>query len=628
MRRSRPARLLTALLTLAAAALTLPAPAYAETSPSARQSSLSQAPSLAWTAAVADYPRGGLNAISCPTTSMCLGVDANGNAVVGTAGVWSPALPVTPARLEGVSCASPTFCVAIGLNFVTTYNGHTWSLPVVIDRTPVPHLFSVTCATATFCMAANAAGYVFTYNGAGWSAPVLADADRIDSISCATPTMCMAVDILGGIARWDGHVWHAPTAVLDAELTGLDVESVDCASATFCVATSPFSSSMWNGSTWSARTTVVAFPDLLDQLSCPTTTWCAALDLAGTVWTSTNGRTWTKGPSTGFQPTTPGSVPLRSLSCAAANSCVAIGSIEYARPAQDVRTFNGTSWSAIAVADEDDDGWLSDVSCATTTTCVAVDRAGFAVVRTGSTWSYPQKVLPDLENVNEVIFNGLDCPSATMCMAVDSAGNAWTFNGSSWSGPVRVASVPVGDLSCPTTTFCMVLDARKNIRTYDGKSWKKQATAPPEPIGALTCASPTYCLAFTGSVLDVFGVRTWIGKTWSAVVRLGGGSFATVAADCSAVGDCTAVSLHAAVHLKGTTWSAPSPLDSTARQDISCAGPGTCQLLEQYGVAPLTNGVEGTPVTLTPAADPSALSCATATSCSVVSRLYLAYTSH
>ena len=67
------------------------------------------APSALDTSATA----GVLTGVSCPTTSFCAAVDAEGNAVVDDDSTWS-VINVDPASpLYAVSCTSASFCVAV-----------------------------------------------------------------------------------------------------------------------------------------------------------------------------------------------------------------------------------------------------------------------------------------------------------------------------------------------------------------------------------------------------------------------------------------------------------------------------------------------------------------------------------
>lgn len=55
-----------------------------------------------------------------------------------------------------------------------TYDGTSWSSPVVIDSSFTTEIYAVSCASSTFCVAVSSAGEAITYNGSTWSAPFCA----------------------------------------------------------------------------------------------------------------------------------------------------------------------------------------------------------------------------------------------------------------------------------------------------------------------------------------------------------------------------------------------------------------------------------------------------------------------
>jgi hypothetical protein len=95
--------------------------------------------------------------------------------------------------VDGVSCPSATFCVAIDGSDADgsdalTYNGTSWSAPVHIG----PAVDGVSCPSATFCVAVDKNGDALTYNGTSWSAPTKIGGG-LTSVSCSSATFCVAV---------------------------------------------------------------------------------------------------------------------------------------------------------------------------------------------------------------------------------------------------------------------------------------------------------------------------------------------------------------------------------------------------------------------------------------------------
>ena len=82
---------------------------------------------------------------------------------------WASAASIDGTKsLNGVSCASSTFCAAVDSSGnVVTYNGSTWASAKSIDGTKT--LKSISCPTSSFCAAVDASGNVVTYNGSTWA---------------------------------------------------------------------------------------------------------------------------------------------------------------------------------------------------------------------------------------------------------------------------------------------------------------------------------------------------------------------------------------------------------------------------------------------------------------------------
>ena len=57
-----------------------------------------------------------IDGMSCPTTTLCVGIDFDGRALTSTnpaGGTWTPATIINPDGLKGIDCASATQCVAV-----------------------------------------------------------------------------------------------------------------------------------------------------------------------------------------------------------------------------------------------------------------------------------------------------------------------------------------------------------------------------------------------------------------------------------------------------------------------------------------------------------------------------------
>ncbi len=228
--------------------------------------------------------------ISCPSVTLCVAVDSAGNAITTTnADVLPPIAPTwTVGNIEvgqhsainAVSCPTTSLCVAVDsagdviTSSAPSAGSGTWSLAHVDSMTgtvtlrgsattnppnsnPVTlsGLTSVSCATATMCVAVDAAGNVVastnpTGGASAWTMfPV--DSAALDSVSCPSTNFCMAVDDrgeyvdsltapTGGSSGWNTTgcpcQFKSPSSATPLDATAV-MNSVSCPSAELCLAT-------------------------------------------------------------------------------------------------------------------------------------------------------------------------------------------------------------------------------------------------------------------------------------------------------------------------------------------------------------------------------------------------------
>ena len=266
---------------------------------------------------------------------------------------------------------------------------------------------SVSCPTATFCMAVVGSGYAATYDGTTWSRPARLPSPtrQPDSVSCPAVSFCMAVDAENpSTFVFNGSTWSPGPAINDpAPGTPMGMASVSCSSPSFCTAVDNGSNAFtFNGTSWSGAT-VIDPGNELGTVSCPSTSFCAAVDY---------------GPN--------------------------------------VVTFNGTSWSKPSAIDPG--SYLQAVSCASASFCVAIDRKGNAFTFNGRTWSAPVNADPNGLTMGEggISWPVVSCPTSNFCAAVDGAtGNVVNFDGSSWTAPVTLDAEAAKSVSGPVLIFLM-----------------------------------------------------------------------------------------------------------------------------------------------------------------------------
>ncbi len=287
-----------------------------------------------WSILATPSPAGGNGAyfesVSCTGPDFCaaVGVQYPGAFQQNFAEVWngtSWSITAAPDRsasangfLSGVSCVSPTFCVAVGgdaatgtdESLVERWDGANWT--IVTDASSGglhPGLNMVSCLSTSFCSAVGAsfAGvevpYTEFWNGASWTiatTPAVSGATQtlFSGVSCALPTMCMAAGYQANgsasgnlVEQWNGTAWNVQSVPKPLPPGVGFPSAVECFGPTSCVLVGQSSQGMgsgstmvetWDGSAWSLGTTPqpgyqASLADSIHGISCVGGSWCVGV---------------------------------------------------------------------------------------------------------------------------------------------------------------------------------------------------------------------------------------------------------------------------------------------------------------------------------------------------------------
>lgn len=314
-------------------------------------------------------------------------------------------------RLEDVSCASSTKCVAVGNDLshgkgvIEVWNGSAWT---IVSSSTV-ELQAVSCAGIYWCtaVAKSEAKALKLYElGGVWftetkTLPTPEGATEVKGkdISCTSESACTVVGryYAGSYktyaARWNGSTWSLQTTPAPGEGNASEAMlSVSCASSSFCMATGkagskPYAAS-WNGSEWSllsAPNPSGSTEGVFASVSCPTTSACVAVGnySAGNkpLTEHWDGSSWSvvSNPSLGKE----GKGQLRGVSCRSATSCMAVGSFltpNIFLPTEEAlvaESWNGSSWTRESTPAPEGKPFSSfnAISCTSPVACTAVGAA-------------------------------------------------------------------------------------------------------------------------------------------------------------------------------------------------------------------------------------------------------------
>jgi hypothetical protein len=311
--------------------------------------------------------------------------------------------------------------------------------------------------------------------------------------------------------------------------------------------------------TWSAPQTIdpADASGQLKDISCPTTTLCAAIDQENDVVTSTNptggAATWTV---TNLEPFTPnGLMSLYGVSCAP-GLCAIVDQSDNVLISTNP-TGGASAWTTTSLAGGIND--LRDVSCPSANLCVAVDRNGNVHTSADPTagaaaWT--------TTNINGGSMLGVSCPTTALCVATRRTGG------------VNISTNPAGGAAAWTTV------------------------TPTQGATAAACGSAQVC--------DVgHGVAIVSAGGTSTPVVLSNGSACAGSALCASVSgasdEAAATTAPSAGASAWTTTSLPAALGPIS---VSCASVSLCVATAEHGQivvgTPPSAGSPGTPPPGTP----------------------------
>jgi photosystem II stability/assembly factor-like uncharacterized protein len=455
--------------------------------------------------------------VSCPSPSTCVAVGDNSNGGGGSAyrtsdggTIWTPEVVYSAGEgMTAVSCVSLEVCYAVaedGVIDMSADGGQTWALNIGAANA---QLYGVACSSARHCVASGrdgqGRGVLFELNRGQWTGVEVPNLYQVDSVSCPSTTMCEATGISfpaagSFVTSTDGgSTWSDQPSPLRLQMDDLD--AVACPSGTTCHAVASggvIATTASGAATW--QLTEAPGVRAADEISCATTTVC---EVAGNqtnnsdvlARTTDGGRTWAS------QPVPSGVTSLNGVACPSATSCVVLGEeSSSATPSVAMLTDDGgRTWSV----DPLPAGMVGDaVACPSVTVCVATgswrsDSQGTgAIARSnngGKTWT--------VQATDMDTGAGVSCPSVAACVVVGGFTTSSTTNGGrSWH--VDFLPVQLGGVSCSTMKSCeMISDTTRDDpvvfnSTDAGTSWTSQPLpSQTERLQGIACASAILCVA-------------------------------------------------------------------------------------------------------------------------------------
>jgi hypothetical protein len=558
-----------------------------------------------------------LDAVSCPSASLCVGVDRFGGIVTSTdpagdASAWSfaqvggtykPNEPCesVPLCLRGVSCPSSTLCVAVGAHGQVLVSSDPAGGAGAWRQSEVDEghaLLGVSCPSTELCVAVDSAGDVLTSadpgGGAGaWSATHLVE-QVLRAVSCASESLCVAVDQAGDVVA-SKHPTAGAIAWTVSSVASTPLLGVSCTEhgGSLCAAVGGegdvVTSTEPGIGGWTTTGKVDGSSTAIAGVSCPSVSLCVATDGAGNALSSTD-------PTGGVGAWTPSHVDaeesLFGVFCASESLCVAVNGHGDVLSTDDP---TAGVWASAHV-DSDNPPRVYNVSCPTVSLCVAADDAKNIISTTDPTggsgaWGESQMFTS---------MWGVSCASPSLCIAGNESdtlvstepnggSSAWhaTEDGRvhpTWPLPPHFA--PHFRAACPSATLCVVVEALGSVIMSTAptapESWSpvfnagvfplyegpQEADNEVDPVFGVSCPSVSLCAAVDshGYVSVTTDPGDGGNSIWAPVRIDGEIPFEDVS--------CPSVSLCVAVDEKGNVLSSIDPTGGAGAWSLASVDPG------------------------------------------------------
>ncbi|HET7820467.1 MAG TPA: hypothetical protein VFL10_02995 [Ornithinibacter sp.] len=239
-----------------------------------------------------------------------------------------------------------------------------------------------------------------------------------------------------------------------------------------------------------------------------------------------------------------------------------------------------------------------DVSCPTTTWCLAVGQFGESWIWSGGAWATSGSLPPDPLNPYSYDFVAVSCPSTTFCLAVVNGRGLATWRAGSWT--LKATAHSYEDVSCWSTTGCgLVVGDAGTTTGPEFERWTSGSIGGSVSISGRSGARALSCPTSTCSFLTH--------KSGSAYVHRVSGTTATTKflgygyqgeLSCVTSTWCLAVVDGRYRTGYGTTWSAPKPAAGPdngtffVTMDLSCPTTTSCTLVGILGSGPAEAGAK------------------------------------
>ncbi|MCW2994712.1 MAG: D-mannose binding lectin [Conexibacter sp.] len=334
------------------------------------------------------------------------------------------------------------------------------------------------------------AGSAGAANPAWQAASDVTGGTQLNGVSCASATLCLGVG--ASVAVEDG----GPRLTASPDPSATAYTAVSCVSGTrLCMVIDNAGHAFtYNAGTFGSPSDVNGSPTL-QSVSCPTSAFCVVTDGDNKVYTYDSG-SWSAALAL-TQPS--GFSHVTQVACATTTSCVEIA---FGSAGERYATWNGSSWAGHATPFGSTVNAVVSLSCTSSAFCLATDGGGNATRYDGNSWASTQSISSQALRSS--------C-SGTTCRAIDQSDNVFTTtDGVNWTAPVNIHAITrlgaPSAIACPSSTLCVAGDTVGRASTL---------AAPLTPGAAPSLAgTPILGQALTATPADVPNTQAWRTRDW------------------------------------------------------------------------------------------------------------------
>jgi hypothetical protein len=368
--------------------------------------------------------------------------------------------------------------------------------------------------------------------------------------------------------------WSAPQLIDHQRPFGNPpaLEAVSCPTTSFCAAVSggsALTTSNPTGGESAWTSTTVEEGNELRHISCPSEALCVASDSTGGVLTSSD-------PTGGSEAWSVASVseignPISSISCPSTSLCVAVAAGEILTSTDP--TGGASAWKDTTISTS---GSTFSVSCPTTKLCViagAVEGKLSVITSTDPTGGAGAWTPATISG----FIGSLSCPSESLCVIASGSDITSSTDPTGGSGAWTTVSSPdhkLDSVNCPSTALCVATDYAGNVVTSTNPTggegaWTVANVDETNIVDGVWCPSTALCVA-----VDSYG------RTITSTDPTGGSSAWTAhtidpGTTNSFTGiSCSSASLCAAVDNSSNIVTSTSPASKPSLWTVTSIGSG------------------------------------------------------